>query len=80
MFLTESQLDKIIENTATQLGWGKDVLNKLGVISRDKRQAIQNPPNDNHWTLPIPYYYDDNIRMLHSKEPSDRSQSISKLA
>uniref|UniRef100_A0A914CKK6 Zinc metalloproteinase n=1 Tax=Acrobeloides nanus TaxID=290746 RepID=A0A914CKK6_9BILA len=68
MFLTEVQLDRIIENTAQELGWSKEVLTKLGVNSkkslnptRGKRQAIQHPPNDFHWALPISYYYDDNI-------------------
>ena len=68
MFLTESQLDSFIVNTAQELGWGQDVLKKLGVdtsTTRDKRQAIQSPPNDKHWAMPISYYYDDNIRMLH---------------
>ena len=67
MLLTEEQLDRIIENTAHELGWSSDVLTKLGVNSkkgRGKRQAIQSPPNDKHWALPISYYYDDNIRML----------------
>uniref|UniRef100_A0A914EJE6 ShKT domain-containing protein n=1 Tax=Acrobeloides nanus TaxID=290746 RepID=A0A914EJE6_9BILA len=62
MFLTEPQLDQIIENTAAELGWSKDVLKKLGVTTRSKRQAIKNAPNDNHWTSPISYYFDSNIR------------------
>ena len=62
MFLTEPQLDQIIENTAAELGWSKDVLKKLGVTTRSKRQAIKNAPNDNHWTSPISYYFDANIR------------------
>ena len=62
MFLTEPQLDQIIENTAAELGWSKDVLKKLGVTTRSKRQAIKNPPNDNHWTSPISYYFDANLR------------------
>uniref|UniRef100_A0A914DND9 Metalloendopeptidase n=1 Tax=Acrobeloides nanus TaxID=290746 RepID=A0A914DND9_9BILA len=61
MFLTEPQLDQIIENTAAELGWSKDVLKKLGVTTRSKRQAIKNAPNDNHWTSPISYYFDANI-------------------
>jgi hypothetical protein len=69
MLLTEEQLDRIIENTAQELGWSSDVLTKLGVNSkksppRGKRQAIKSPPNDNRWALPISFYYDDNIRML----------------
>lgn len=67
MLLTEEQLDRIIENTAQELGWSSDVLTKLGVNSkksRGKRQALKSPPNDKHWTLPISFYYDDNIRML----------------
>ena len=67
MLLTEEQLDGIMENTAEELGWSSDVLTKLGVNlkkNRGKRQAIQSPPNNKKWALPISYYYDDNIRML----------------
>ena len=63
MYLDEEQLDRIIQNTAQELGWGQHVLDKLGV-SRPKRQAIQRPPNDYRWSSPISYYYDNIIRML----------------
>uniref|UniRef100_A0A914EMI3 Metalloendopeptidase n=1 Tax=Acrobeloides nanus TaxID=290746 RepID=A0A914EMI3_9BILA len=61
IFLTEDQLDRMIEDAANELGWGHDVLTKLGVATRGKRQALINPPNDYRWELPISYYYDDNI-------------------
>uniref|UniRef100_A0A914E8B6 ShKT domain-containing protein n=1 Tax=Acrobeloides nanus TaxID=290746 RepID=A0A914E8B6_9BILA len=64
MFLPEDQLDRMIEDAANELGWGHDVLTKLGVATRSKRQALINPPNDYRWELPISYYYDDSICML----------------
>uniref|UniRef100_A0A914E3W8 Metalloendopeptidase n=1 Tax=Acrobeloides nanus TaxID=290746 RepID=A0A914E3W8_9BILA len=61
MFLPEDQLDKMIEDAANELGWGHDVLTKLGVATRSKRQALINPPDDYRWDLPISYYYDVGI-------------------
>jgi hypothetical protein len=62
MFLTEPQLDAIIEDASKDLGWTDDDLAKIG-HSRSKRQAVRDPNfNDYRWTSPISYYFDSNIR------------------